>query len=824
MNYQLRKSRYLLLIEEPEQKKELYLENKVYSVGRHSRNDIVLYSTCVSRHHATFLKVKYSQSEQDEVFWIIDGDLKGNRSTNGIMVNGKRCLSHELKHGDIITLAKQVVIKYDQINNYQQVNPENQKIPTDKQLPQLQDNRTTIMVTGNVLDESYQDFFNKLSDCSKCVPHPIIEVNYQGELIYINSIARVKIPSLREFTITHPIINELLGNLEEHQESFLIREITIEGDSFQEYVHYLPAQQIIRIYLFDFTKQKQIESALQASEAKYKAIVSQISEGIFLVDLQDRKIIDCNQAYCQLLKYTQEELLALTIYDILPIDDEIIDSYLDKIIAKQQELIVEGCHCSKDNQLIDVEVSISLIKYGEQEALCFAVRDIRERKKNEKLLIKQAYYDHLTGLANRTFFNQKLEQALEIAEKFQQQLALLFFDLDHFKKINDSLGHALGDKLLRSFARRVLLSLSPQQTFARWGGDEFILLIPNIKSIETVVDTVEKIVESLENPFSIQGQKLHVRVSIGIACYPQDGRDKETLLSNVDAVLYRIKQRGRNYYEFYNAEINSQASELLILENLLYQALEKDELFLNYQPQFNLKNNQILGVECLLRWHNPDLGLIPTFKFIQIAEETGLINSIGMWVLRKACEQYVEWQRMEIAPEYIAVNLSPRQLQQDNLLKNIQNILEETGLKPQCLSLEITESFLIADADSASEVLLALVDMGINITLDDFGTGYASLAYLKKFPFTTLKIDRSFVKDITESQQNLALVSAIISLAKALNLTVVAEGIETKEQLQLLKDLNCQGIQGYYYSYPLGARETDDFLRLYSQNSQIVDS
>ncbi|TVQ46883.1 MAG: EAL domain-containing protein [Gloeocapsa sp. DLM2.Bin57] len=814
MNSPTSKPRHLLIIEEPEQNTEIYLENKVYTVGRHSQNDIVLYSQTVSRHHCTLLKVKYNQVEEQDVFWIIDGDLKGNRSTNGLIVNNKRCLSHELKNEDIITLANHVSLKYYQINH----NHPNRKYPTIKiqnvDFLNLQESSTTIVGTHDA-QKNKTNLLPNLNYNVTSVPHPIIEVDYEGKIIYTNSIAKLKLPNLEKLDLNHPIFSDLFNNLTNPEEQFITREITLDLDTYQEYIQYLPEEKIIRIYLFDLTKQKETESALEETEAKYQAIVRQISEGIFLMDLNTRKIIDCNQAYCQLLNYSQEELLTLTIYDILPIDDEVIDSYIETITAKKQELMIEGCHCSKNNQLIDVEVSISLIQYANKQILCFAVRDIRQRKKTEKLLIKQAYYDALTGLPNRVFFNQRLEQAIENAHKFNHQVAVLFFDLDHFKKINDSLGHNLGDKLLKTFAKKVSSLLTSYQTFARWGGDEFILLLPNVSDIKEVSDLANKIFELLERPFKIEGQLLHIRMSIGIACYPQDGKDRDTLLRNVDAVLYRIKEQGRNCYQFYNPKINAQSSELLTLENLLYRAIEKEELFLNYQPQVNLKTEKIMGIESLLRWHNPELGLISTPKFIKIAEETGLITSIGKWVLEKACYQYLEWEQMGIAPEYIAVNLSPRQLQQENLLSNIEEILNKTNLNPQCLALEITESCLIEDTETVSDVLLTLVDIGVNITLDDFGTGYASLAYLKKFPFHTLKIDRSFVKDITESRQNVALVSAIITLAQALDLKVIAEGIETEEQLEILGDLNCEGIQGYYFSVPLGAHEAHDFLKSY---------
>lgn len=815
MNFSGEKIKHTLIITHQKNTQTISLEKKVYTIGRHSQNDIVIYSVIISRHHATILKVQYNNLSE-EVFWIIDGDLKGNRSTNGIIVNGKRCLSHELKNGDIIQLGGELKIIYerqDLENNYinKQLVTSIEKI-SDKEIREKIQNKKTVF-TLDKLDDINQEFLEKLSNHSQLVPHPILELDYSGKVIYTNIIAQVKFPEINKLTDKHPITVDILNDLETTSDKFLLRDIKIGEEIFQQYVQYLAKEQLIRIYLFDITKQKQTEAALKESKAKYKAIVKQISEGIFLVDITTRKIINVNEAYCKMLGYSEEEMLNLSIYDLMPIDNDIIDSYINQIISKKQELVLESYYYSKNKEIVEVEISVNIIEYAEKQNLCFAVRDIRERKKTEKLLKQQAYYDSLTGLPNKLLLNQKLELAIAKAEKLNNKLAIVFMDLDHFKKINDSLGHLIGDKLLKRFAKRILNLIRPPQIFARWGGDEFILLLNDIQETAEVVEVVEKIIESLKQPFIIEGNQLNIRMSMGIVFYPQDGRDTATLLRNADAVLYNMKQQGRNCYQFYNPTINAESAELLILENLLYDAIPLKQLYLNYQPQIDIETNQVSGLECLLRWYHPEKRLIPTYKFISLAEETGLIKTIGEWTLKQACQQYLLWQKLGIAPPNISVNLSALQVQQDNLLLTIEAILKETGLAAEYLELEITESSLIEDVELVNDTLVSLIERGIKIALDDFGTAYASLSYLKKFPFHKLKIDRSFIQDLTAASENVAVVKAIIDLAKALHLKVIAEGVETQEQLTILRNLGCEGIQGYYFSPPLGVSEIEEFLR-----------
>jgi len=438
--------------------------------------------------------------------------------------------------------------------------------------------------------------------------------------------------------------------------------------------------------------------------------------------------------------------------------------------------------------------------------------EITERKQSEKKLQYQAFHDSLTGLPNRRFFNKKLDFNLKNAEKYNNKIAVMFIDLDRFKNINDSLGHSIGDRLLQKFAERIKSCLQPEQMVARWGGDEFTVLLPQITDKEEVANICQKILAAQKKPIQIGEKEFYVGCSIGIALYPKDGKNAENLIANADAALYRVKQEGKNNYQFYSKIMNSEATLLLRLENHLYQALEKGEFLLYYQPQMNLKTQVIYGLEALLRWQHPELGLVSPGKFIPLAEETGLIVPIGEWVIKTAVAQNKAWQTLGLPPIRIAVNLSARQFEQANLVEKVAEILTETGLQPHLLELEITETTLMHNVELARQTLDKLLKLGVHISMDDFGTGYSSLGYLKKFPFNTLKIDQSFIRELEANPEDLAIVSAVITLGRGFNLKVIAEGVETLEQLELLRDLQCEEIQGYWLSKPLKAEEVPKFL------------
>lgn len=422
-----------------------------------------------------------------------------------------------------------------------------------------------------------------------------------------------------------------------------------------------------------------------------------------------------------------------------------------------------------------------------------------------------AYYDALTGLPNRALFMDRLIQSITQAQRDRQSLAVLSIAIDRFKKISDTLGHLAGDAILRGVAERLLRCARESGTAAFWGGDEFTMLLPRISRAEDVVEITQNFQESLQSPFNFDGHELFVTSSVGIGLYPADGEDAPTLLQNAGAALYRAKQQGGNNYQFYRAEMNAQSLKRLELESKLRSALARDEFLIYYQPQV-IANRQVVGAEALVRWRHPELGLISPGEFIPLAEDTGMIVPIGAWVLRTACAQVRRWHDEGLALR-IAVNLSPRQFQQKNLIEQVKRALEESGLEPRYLDLEVTESSIMKDAALTIEILRGLKEMGIQISIDDFGTGYSSLSYLKRFPIDVLKIDRSFVRDSSTDAGDAAIVMAIITLAHSLNLKVIAEGVETEEQLRLLRLLRCDEMQGYLFSVPLPADEFQQILR-----------
>ncbi|NES96448.1 MAG: EAL domain-containing protein [Desertifilum sp. SIO1I2] len=434
------------------------------------------------------------------------------------------------------------------------------------------------------------------------------------------------------------------------------------------------------------------------------------------------------------------------------------------------------------------------------------------QKRVEEMIRHQASHDLLTGLPNRVLFCDRLTLSLAQTQRYGQKLAVIFLDLDGFKTINDTLGHAEGDRLLKSVSSRLKHCLGPDDLVARWGGDEFTILVSAISSSEDAARIAQKILNTLSTPFQFEEDRthqitsLHVKASLGIAIAPYDGEDVDTLLKNADAAMYRAKQQGRNNYQLYTSAIGTKILERLVLENNLYKALDGHEFLLHYQPQINLENGQIVGMEALLRWQSQELGgLVSPLQFIPLAEETGLISPIGEWVLRTACAQNRAWQLAGLPPLPIAVNLSARQFQNKNLVSTINQILKETGLESQYLEIEITESIAIQDMNFTIEVLHHLRNQNIQIAMDDFGTGYSSLGALKHLPINKLKIDRVFVRDLVIDSNDAAIIRAIVALGHGLKLKVIAEGVENLEQLQFLKSAKCDAMQGYLFSKPLSA-------------------
>src|ERR1700685_1060985 len=459
----------------------------------------------------------------------------------------------------------------------------------------------------------------------------------------------------------------------------------------------------------------------------------------------------------------------------------------------------------RDGVEIPIEDCISPIhdREGKASGAVIVFRDVSEVRAMTRQMSHSAQHDFLTGLPNRMLVSDRLRQAIALAHRRSTKLALLFLDLDGFKHINDSLGHLIGDKLLKSIAARLVHCVRASDTVRRQGGDEFVVLLAEVKQSSDVAITAKKILQAVAEPHSIDQHDLHVTTSIGLSVYPDDGLDAETLIKNADTAMYQAKENGRQNYQFFKPAMNVRAVERQSIEESLRRALERQEFVVHYQPKINLKTGDIIGAEALLRWTHPIRGPVPPAQFIPVAEDCGLILPIGNWVLRQACQQAQAWVDAGLPLGTMAVNISAMQLRNESFLEGVFAILQDTRLDPRLLELELTESVLMKHAESTASILTALRDRGVQVAIDDFGTGYSSLSYLRNFPIDALKIDQSFVSQITTVPGEIIIVKAVIGLGRSLKLRVIAEGVETREQLAFLQAHQCNEAQGYYFSRPV---------------------
>jgi diguanylate cyclase (GGDEF)-like protein/PAS domain S-box-containing protein len=452
-------------------------------------------------------------------------------------------------------------------------------------------------------------------------------------------------------------------------------------------------------------------------------------------------------------------------------------------------------------------------RYGHVTGAVMVFHDVSAARATTLSMSYQAQHDSLTDLPNRLLLNDRLTEALSLAHRHQRQLAVLFLDVDRFKHINDSLGHMIGDRLLQSIAQRLLGCVRESDTVSRQGGDEFVILLSEVAHARDATICADKILDALRAPHRIDQHEVHVTASIGIVTYPDDGSDADALMKHADFAMYHAKENGRDNRQFFKRDMNIRALERQSLENGLRHALQREEFTLHYQPKLNLQTGAIVGVEALIRWKHPEFGSVSPADFIPIAEESGLIVPIGRWVLAEACNQAQVWQRMGLAPIRVGINISAVELRAGDFVEFMTHLIATTGLNPRVLELELTETFLMRDSTSTSAVLHALKDIGLHLALDDFGTGYSSLNHLKRFPIDTLKIDRSFVHGITTNSDDASIVAAVIGMGNHLHMRVIAEGVETPQQLAFLQHHECPFGQGYYFSRPVAARECTRLLR-----------
>lgn len=454
----------------------------------------------------------------------------------------------------------------------------------------------------------------------------------------------------------------------------------------------------------------------------------------------------------------------------------------------------------------------------------FSFRDVTHRKVLEKELVRQATHDTLTALPNRVLLEDRIAQEIKNCKRYDKKMAVVFFDLDRFKLVNDSLGHNVGDNLLCTVAKRLSGCIRDTDTLARWGGDEFVLVLTNLDDIDDVIPIISQCQEIISNILSVDNHSISITSSVGVSFCPDHGVTSAVLLKNADAAMYCAKANGRNNYRFYTYQMNDQTAERLELASDLRRAIEENEFVLNYQPLVNLKTKKISSVEALIRWNHPIRGLISPLQFIGVAEENGLIQGVGEWVLRTACKQLRDWHDQGLKEIRMAVNMSGLQFKQLNIVQVVEKIIKEYKVDPKALDLELTESSIMENTTGFINVMNAFKEIGVGLVIDDFGTGYSSLSYLKRFPVSKLKIDRSFINDVPEDEDNRAIIQAILAMAQQLKLRVVAEGVETLEQLQFLQEQGCDEMQGYYYSYPLASEKITELLKDDSEKMSLFPS
>jgi diguanylate cyclase (GGDEF)-like protein/PAS domain S-box-containing protein len=569
----------------------------------------------------------------------------------------------------------------------------------------------------------------------------------------------------------------------------------------------------------DITEQVKLEEKSQ----ELSSIIENSSNEIYIVDYETAEYLYVNHAACEALGYSREELLGGM--GVLDINKDLTPEILDQLKEQYKQtshtfIRNQTIHTRKDGTSYHVQSHIQKIHYNAREAYVLFDTDVTENllvnelvQKQSQLLFHQANHDTLTNLPNRTHFQKQLSKAIKKAQEQKTNFALLFIDLDHFKDINDSLGHHVGDQVLQTISKRLSNCIRPEDDIARLGGDEFTIILHDIQRLTDISNLAHKIIDAMKTPIKVASNLLHITTSIGIAIYPEHAQEKSNLLKFADTAMYKAKEKGRNNYQLYSAGMSAHAYKRVIMENSLRIAIKEKQFDVYYQPQINLRNEQLTGMEALVRWIHPNLGVVPPSDFIPLAEELGLIVEIDTIVMHKAMQQFSKWYEEGLFPGKLSLNLAMQHLQQDDFVSKLFTMMQELHFQKEWLELEVTETQVMNNPKLSIKKLQLLHSNGIGISVDDFGTGYSSLSYLKKLPLNKLKIDKSFIDEIPDDEDDIAITKAIIALAKSLNLGLIAEGVETTAQKDFLFENGCECMQGYLYSKPIPANEMQIFLQ-----------
>ena len=644
-------------------------------------------------------------------------------------------------------------------------------------------------------------------------PNPVMEVNSSGVVTYLNPGARAHFPGMEMGGASHPVLEGLVDMFRHANESIVTREISFADQTYAQHINI--KNDVMRIRMTNVTERRRIEQVLAESEARLRTLMNLAPIGIFTMDAKG----GCNYVndrWCQLTGYSEAQARGQGWVQALhPEDKEEVFTVWNEAVKNGSEFAHAYRFLSPTGRVTWVSGSAVALMDGTGAISGYigTAMDVTERMRAEERLDYLAHHDSLTGLPNRVLLHDRLQQTMIDARRHDRLAAVLFLDLDRFKTINDTLGHETGDALLKAVAERLQGCVRDGDTVARLGGDEFSVVLADVAHVDDVARVAHKILHSVATPFQIAGKELFVTTSIGVTLFPFDDNTPEGLLKNADVAMYQAKEAGRNAYRYFTAEMNVRALERLRLETDLRHAIERNELLLMYQPQVNLKDGRLIGVEALIRWRHPESGLVSPAQFIPIAEETGLIGPIGEWVLRTACAQNKAWQNAGLPPVYVTVNVSARQLKQQGLIHSVTRILKDTGLAPEYLGLELTESMLVENVERTVAVLNELHALGVCFSIDDFGTGYSSLNYLKRFPIDILKIDQSFMRGIPGNAEDTAIARAIIVMAHGLGIKTIAEGVETEAQFAFLRTHRCDGMQGFYFSPAVPAETIAQLLQ-----------
>lgn len=820
---ELQEFNYILVIEDRKGRRIISLDQDVYTLGRDSHNSIVIYDYQVSRVHAHLTKVKDEDDDDIFSYCIIDGDLQGKRSTNGLLVNGKVIATHELKHGDTIRFGDEVKANYYIIAKESGIDLFNLEDLAKLNLGDLSVEESQQTVIGKPEeeinpDDNDQEELIRLASFPELSPNPIIEIDWKGNLTYINPAASIKFESIYDEKIDHPILSGLLSEDNNRQGNLFLREVKIGSEVFEQYVHYLSEKKLIRSYIYDFTKRKQVEASFKESEARYRAILRQTSEGIFLAYANKKMIIQANKSACDLLGYTEKELKLFTLYDIIGKDIQSFSRDLEKILKDKQDLISKYTYTKQNGKHITLESNISLISIAGKEIFCFVVRRLDQKQLRENSFTSHLFQDLLTQLPNQKLFNEQLNIAIANAKRYQYLMAIVVIKIENLSELQDSDKDNENEEILKNFVESFKSCLRSGDFPARWDENKFIALLSRIRGPKDPAKIAKRMSEVLKQSVHIGDKQIELKLNIGIVVYPLDGEDSTLLMDNAFNYLEQNKNSPANNYGISGFTITAKTATLLKLENSLNQAIKEQKFFLAYQPQINCETRQITGIEALLKWEDSDLFQLAPRHFFKLAEETDLMLPLSKWVLKTACMQNKAWMDAGLSNLSVGVNLFFRQFQELNLGEVVKEILEESSLPPDLLELEVPETCLIQNQELVLQTILNLSEMGVKICLDNFGSGNLSLNYLEKFNFNTLKISNKLIADINKDERKKTLISAITTLGKGFNVRMVAEGVEISSQMDSLVSLNCSQIQGNLFSRPLAAPQATNFLKRDSYN------